>query len=551
MNKYALLHITDSRYSFAVSSNEIIIRLRAAKEDRNIKVFLIYGPKYEFQMRQMRVQMTAHYEDNLYKYYEKRLKLDDVRLAYIFEIEEDGKSYFYSEDGLTETYSYPEAFYNFFQMPYINENDRIETVEWMRGAVFYQIFVERFFMGNDNKDKSYINMSWGDIPTPKSFAGGDIRGIIKKLDHIKDLGVSAIYLTPVFLSESNHKYDIEDYFTVDPNFGTLDDLKELVEKAHENNIRIVMDAVFNHCSMKMKQFQDVLKKGKDSQYYNWFIIDGDYPDPDKLNYECFASCNYMPKLNTANEDVQNFLLDVALYWIKEADIDGWRLDVSDEVSHDFWRRFRKEVKSLKDDCVIIGENWHDAYSYLMGDQYDSIMNYAFTKACLDYFARNNFTATEMAEKLNAVLMRNKTQVNDMMLNLLDSHDTHRFYTELGKNKKRLLCALALEAVFPGAMCIYYGTEICMEGGYDPDSRRCFNWDESSWDMDFLNELKQLIKLRDNSIIKNGIVRIYSRDELLCVERRFEGKKIILKINLSNEKKQGIDTDSYMISEEDM
>jgi glycosidase len=551
MNQYALLHIPDSRYCFAVGKNEIVIRLRAAKEDENMRVFLVYGPKYQFQVEQLEVEMTAHYEDNLYKYYEKRLQLDDVRLAYIFRIEEDGEKYYYSEDGLTKEYSFPEAFYNFFQMPYINENDRIETVDWMRGAIFYQIFVDRFRVGNTDKDISYVNMRWGEKPTPKSFAGGDIRGIIEKLDYLEDLGVNAIYLTPIFLSKSNHKYDIEDYKKIDPMFGTLDDFKELVENAHARNMKIVLDAVFNHCSMKMDKFQDVLQKGRLSKYYDLFLIHGDKPDPEKMNYECFAACNYMPKLNTANEEVQEFLLDIALYWIREADIDGWRLDVSDEVSHDFWRRFRREVKAQKEDCVIIGENWHDAYSYLMGDQYDSIMNYASTKACLDYFARGNFHAKEMAEKLNAILMRNTAPVNHMMLNLLDSHDTHRFYTEVGKDKKKLLCALALEIVYPGATCLYYGTEICMEGGYDPDSRRCFNWNHEEWDLDFFHEVQELLKLKKKDVLRYGIVRVYANEDVLCIERRLDRTRFILKINLSEQECDGVEPEGYKVIEEVM
>lgn len=549
MNQYALLHTPDSRYCFAVGRDEIVIRLRTAKDEGNIKVFLVYGAKYEFQTKRSEVEMTAHYKDNLYQYYEKRLKLDDVRLAYIFRIEEDGKSFYYSEDGLTESYCFPEAFYNFFQMPYINENDRIETVDWMRGAVFYQIFIDRFAIGSQKKDSSYINMKWGDKPTPKSFAGGDLWGIIEKLDYLSDLGVNAIYLTPIFLSESNHKYDIEDYKTIDPMFGTKEDFCELVKRAHEKGIRIVLDAVFNHCSMHMKQFQDVLEKGKESKYYDWFLIRGDKPVPEEQNYECFASCNYMPKLNTANEEVQKFLLDIALYWIREADIDGWRLDVSDEVSHDFWRQFRKEVKRAKSDCVIIGENWHDAYVYLMGDQYDSIMNYAFTKACLDYFARGNFGAKDMAEKLNNILMRNTTPVNDMMLNLLDSHDTHRFYSEVEKNKQKMLCALALEIIFPGATCLYYGTEICTEGGYDPDSRRCFDWDTSHWDMDFYGKVKELILLKKNEILRYGIVRIYAKGEILFVERRWNDKRLILKINNTGEVQNEMKPYSYEVLKE--
>ena len=252
-----------------------------------------------------------------------------------------------------------------------------------------------------------------------------------------------------------------------------------------------------------------------------------------MNYECFAACNYMPKLNTANEEVQEFLLGVAVYWIREAEIDGWRLDVSDEVSHDFWRKFRKAVKKEKPDAVIIGENWHDAYAYLMGDQYDSIMNYAFTKASLDYFAKGVFTAEEMAAKLNSNLMRNTEQVNTMMLNLLDSHDTHRFFSEAGKDKDRVLAAIALEMVFVGAPCLYYGTELCMEGGYDPDSRRGFPWNDKTWDMDFLGKVKELIHIRKQPAIKYGEIYITAEQNLLCVERRFENSRVILRTNMTD------------------
>lgn len=537
MNECAMLHIPDSRYCFATGEKELVLRLRMAREDEKAKVFLIYAQKYDFTFCRKKLPMEIKYSDRLYNYYEIKMRLEDVRFAYIFQIEEDGNTWYFSEDGVTKEYKFEEGFYNFFQMPYINKNDVMDTVDWMRSAVFYQIFVERFRQGNEKKDTSYINMKWDEKPTPKSFAGGDLAGIIEKMDYLKELGISALYLTPVFRSISNHKYDIIDYFTVDPQFGTKEELRQLVKLAHENGIRVVLDAVFNHCSMEMQQFQDVLEKGRESRFYDWFIIDGDFPEPEKMNYECFAACNYMPKLNTANEEVQDFLLEIAIYWIREADIDGWRLDVSDEVSHGFWRRFRKAVKKEKPDSVIIGENWHDAYAYLMGDQYDSIMNYAFTKACLDYFAKGVFSAKDMADKLNSNLMRNTEQANRMMLNLLDSHDTHRFFTEVNKDKDKMLAAIALEMVFEGAPCLYYGTELCMEGGYDPDSRRGFPWDTKSWDMDFLEKVKELIRIRKQPAVQYGEIKIEEEQEMLHVERMWENSKIILRINMTEEEKK--------------
>lgn len=535
MNEYAMLHIPDSRYCFATGEKELVLRLRMSKEDEKAKVFLIYAQKYDFTFCRKKQPMEIKYSDKLYNYYEIKMQLTDVRFAYIFQIEERGDTWYFSEDGVTKEYRFEEGFYNFFQMPYINKNDVMHTVDWMRSAVFYQIFVERFYKGNEKKDTSYINMKWDELPTPKSFAGGDLAGVMEKMDYLKELGINALYLTPVFRSISNHKYDTIDYFTVDPQFGTKEELRQLVKLAHDNGIRVVLDAVFNHCSMYMQQFQDVIEKGKNSRYYDWFLIEGDVPDPEKMNYECFAACNYMPKLNTSNEEVQEFLLGVAVYWIREVDIDGWRLDVSDEVSHDFWRRFRKAVKKQKPDSVIIGENWHDAYAYLMGDQYDSIMNYAFTKACLDYFAKGVFSAKEMAEKLNANLMRNMEQVNRMMLNLLDSHDTHRFFSEVNKDKDKMLAAIALEMVFEGAPCLYYGTELCMEGGYDPDSRRGFPWNQESWDMDFLETVKELIRIRRQPAVQYGEIQITEEEEMLRVERNGEQNRIILRINMTEKK----------------
>lgn len=534
MNECALLHIPDSRYCFAVGERELVIRLRVSKEDRGAEVYLVHAPKYEFHDRRERTAMKVCYSDRLFDYYELHIILEDVRFAYVFEIRQKGITYYFSEDGLTTDYRFEESYYNFFQMPYINENDCMQVVEWMKSAVFYQIFVERFRIGDRQKDMSYINMEWGDLPQPKSFAGGDIKGITEKLDYIHGLGVNALYLTPIFDSISNHKYDIKNYKEIDSRFGSKEDFKQLVQEAHKRGIRIVLDAVFNHCSMQIKEFQDVLKKGKASPYYDWFIIDGDYPTPENTNYECFAACNYMPKLNTANSATQEFLLDIAVYWIREFDIDGWRLDVSDEVSHQFWRRFREVVKKEKKDCVIIGENWHDAYPYLMGDQYDSIMNYSFTKACLDYFAHSYINAEQMAEKLSANLMRNTEQVNQMMLNLLDTHDTHRFYTEVGRDKNRLLAAIALEMMFPGAPCIYYGTEICMEGGYDPDSRRCFDWEESHWDSYVMETICSLTGLRARQEISNGIVRLGAEMGMLKLVRTYEDSSIYLYINLTKE-----------------
>lgn len=504
MNRHAMLHIVDSSYCFPVSENEIVIRLRTAKDDIK-KAEVVYESKYNYGISQIKREMSKKYTSEIYDYFEIKLELSDTRLAYVFYLYDGEEYYYFSEDGITKEYNFKLGYYNFFQYPYINKVDIMKRVKWMKQAVFYQIFVDRFNIGNKNKDMSYINCEWGDIPNPKTFAGGDLKGITEKLDYIKDLGCNTIYLTPIFESISNHKYDIADYYAVDKQFGSKDDLKELIEKAHSKDMKIVMDAVFNHCSENLVQFQDVLEKGKDSEFFDWFIIAGDAINEERDNYQMFASCNYMPKFNTSNKEVQKFLLGVALYYIEEYHIDGWRLDVSDEVSKDFWRAFRKAVKKTDENVVIIGENWHDAYTNLRGDQYDSIMNYSFTKACLDYFAFEKFDAKQFAWRLNEILIRNTDTVNSMMLNLLDSHDTHRFFSEVKENDFALKAALCLMYLFPGAPCIYYGTEIMMPGGYDPDCRRCMDWQKAEKESDIKNLLRELASIRREYGVSENVI----------------------------------------------
>ncbi|MGT2757712.1 alpha amylase N-terminal ig-like domain-containing protein [Streptococcus ovuberis] len=535
MNKAGFLHIPDSRYCFAISENEVLLRLRVAKEDRDLAINLVYGNKYTYHQDQREVKLILKYIDNLHAYYEVCLKLSDVRLTYVFKIQDGDEEWYYHENGFSKTYDFSHAFYNCFQLPYINPIDIHRVVDWADSAVFYQIFVDRFYRGDAEKDDTYINMAWTDKPLPKSFAGGDLEGIRQKLHYLKDLGITTIYLTPIFSSISNHKYDIRDYYDVDKQFGSKLSLKKLVEDIHSLDMKIILDAVFNHSSDLLPEFQDVIKNGKASPYFDWFMIDGDMVDQKAVNYETFAACSYMPKFNTSNRDVQDYLLDVTLHWTREFQIDGWRLDVSDEVSHDFWRRFRQAVKVVNPNLLIIGENWHDAYPYLQGDQYDGIMNYAFTKACLDYFAKETISSQEMAERLNHILMRNTNQVNRMNLNLLDSHDTHRFFTEIGCSTDKLLAAVALLFTYVGIPCLYYGTEIAMEGGYDPDCRRCFDWDKVTQDNDLLTLFKKIIRLRQLPALQKGDITITSQGDLLSVRRHTPSQVIELLINKGQER----------------
>ena len=332
MNELALLHITDSAYCFPISENSIVIRLRTAKNDIT-DAWVLYESKYKIGEQHNKAVMHKMLRGKLYDYYSVTLTLEDTRLAYVFYLN-DGKRYcYFSEDGITESYDFTKGYYNFFQYPFINKSDILPKTDWLSKAVFYQIFVDRFHKGNNEKDSSYINLRWGDLPTPHSFAGGDLKGIVSKLDYIRDLGCDALYLTPIFRSDSNHKYDIIDYFEIDPMFGDKGDLKRLVYEVHKRDMKLVLDAVFNHVSEKNDKFQDVAKNGSNSLYHDWFVIKGDFPRKLPRNYEVFAECDYMPKWNTSNPAVQEYLISVALYYIKKFHIDGL-----DDIINDYEKK---------------------------------------------------------------------------------------------------------------------------------------------------------------------------------------------------------------------
>lgn len=540
MNIQAIYHRPESNYCFATDGKTIVLRIRFAKGEQICKLSVWYNTKYHIAQQQFKQKMQLIASDTQFDYYKATLRLGDPRLAYLFYFEYDNKPYYFCEDGLVSTYNFNLAYFNSFQFAYINDDDVIQNVGWLNNAVFYQIFVDRFCCSDKAIGiKSKINAEWDELPTPTSFYGGNLDGITEKLDYINGLGATAIYLTPIFKSKSNHKYDTIDFYCIDESFGDKESLKRLVEKAHEKGMRVVLDAVFNHVSHDFARFKDVVKKGKKSKYFDWFVIDGEKIRQDPPNYACFGDCEYMPKLNTCNKEVQNYLVDVMLYWMKECDVDGWRLDVSDEISHGFWRKVREAVKSQKSDSALIGENWHNSESFLRGDQFDSIMNYALTKRMMDFWVDESIDEKQLADRLNSLYMRYSDVTNNMMFNLLDSHDTARFFTKVNKDRNRLLCAIATLVFLPGSFNLYYGTDILLEGEYDPDCRRTFDFSKlQEKDIIYFQiSLKEVLKLKRQPAIKNGKLKIYSKNDAVVIERA--SKEQVLRLIVRRKKKIGI------------
>lgn len=554
MNKYAVYHKAKSSYCYAYSENEIHLRIKTASKDCD-RIELIYGDKYEWH-RAKTVEMMLEFTDGTYDYFTINLKNSSKRLSYYFALYSKGVKYIYTEYGFLEKFNPGDEHFFIFHYPFINKEDIHEVPNWVKEAVFYQIFPDRFAIG-DEREKTYPLAKWSSKPKWNSYYGGDLEGIRKNLSYLKELGITAIYLTPIFKSVSNHKYNTNDYMEIDPDFGTKEDLKKLVDEAHSLSIKIVLDAVFNHSGQDFFAFKDLLLNQEKSKYKNWFHIKKfpvDFDSLEKLikkkgwkdwyidektgedimSYHTFAHAPYMPKLNTEDKELKEYLLEVAKYWIREFNIDGWRLDVANEVDHQFWREFRTAVKGVNPEAYIVGEIWHDSTPWLQGDQYDAVMNYSLTFNMIKYFAKNEISTKEFREVLVTILMRYSRQVNEVMLNLLDSHDTARFINKANMDVRKLKIAELFMFSFIGAPMLYYGTEIGMTGEDDPDCRKGMIWDEKKWDKDLLSFIKTLIKIRrDNKLFTYGDIRFIEHEDLLIFERYENDTSIKIIINNEN------------------
>ena len=479
-------------------------------------------------------EMEITHTDSELEYYSVAVPLTDTRFSYIFVLNcFDGKNRYLSEEGLTDTYDHTLGYFNFFQYTSQFACDTMAVPEWVKTAVCYQIFPERFAVGGSDKDLSYVNTKWGVKPTPKSYYGGDLIGIREHLDYLVDLGVNVLYMTPVFCSPTNHKYEITDYETVDPAFGGNDALKALIEDAHKLGIRVMLDGVFNHCSSRHPFFLDAQKNGRNSPYYDWFFW-----KPDG-SYLTFGSVKTMPKLNTGNMEVIRYFSDVAVMWMRDFGADGWRLDVSDEVSHKFLRAFRDAVIAQNSEAIIIGEDWHRAVRYLNGDEYDGIMNYGVTKACLDLLAFHTIDSRGFRDRIVRLYHTYSIAANQKMLNLLGSHDTDRFLTRVKGDAGRFRTAAAIMFFYPGIPCVYYGDEIGMEGGYDPDCRRTFRWDEDSWDKETRNLIKNLMKLKKEPALSDGDFAVEEKDGIITLIRSAFSQTVRLRVNGTDKMNKGL------------
>lgn len=542
MEYSAIFHDMDKRFCYAIDKDLFVIRVQVKKDDMK-EVILHYEDKYipmERKDTRMTLPMKKVATSQFHDYYEAQLRMNLICLRYFFEFTDmQGEKVYYGNYEFDK-----ECITNrdrMFDCPQnLREEEMFEVPQWAANKVVYQIFPSRF-AATQPVDKKL----WYKAPiTPMDDLHGNLRGIIEHLDYIKDLGIDVVYLTPIFKSNSCHKYDTIDYYQVDPSFGTTEDLKELVQKSHERGMKVVLDAVYNHSGREFFAFQDILEKGEKSKYLDWYFIDelpprgewGEIP-----NFKCFGYYGGMPKLNLKNPEVEKYITDVACYWIKECDIDGWRMDVGDEISHFFWKNFRKAIKAVKKDMLIIGEIWHYAGDFLEGDEWDTVMNYPFYLNLIDLLADEKINVSQFVQNLGYLKGRLNKKCYPLMWNLIDSHDTARFLHLCHDNKKKQHLAAAFQLLMPGMPMVYYGDEYAMPGANDPDCRRGMYWDEEYQDKEMYNWYKKLMQIRKaHACIVEGemIETIANDDEDTIVMIRKNGEETIAMLfNCGNSAKE--------------
>ncbi len=502
----ALYHEVEIPFAEWRDSTQISLRLRLKKDDADrCAVVVLPDAPVEGSTRAAgpaarEYPMKWFAQDGVFEYRRAVIPAAAAGARYVFKVEDSSETLYYFADntcsvGLDDPVPFEIA---------LADSLRFETPRWTEGTVFYQIFPERFRNGDISNDRPGV-VQWDAAPANNNFFGGDLQGVIDGLDYLDSLGVGAIYFNPVFEATSNHKYNTTDYMKIDPNFGTVETMKDLLAEAHDRRINIVLDGVFNHSGYEFWAFQDIVKNGPISRYASWYTIHS-YPvvkDP-KPNYECWWGYGDLPKINTNNPDARQYIFDVINYWTRDIGIDGWRLDVPNEVPHEFWREFRKVVKGVGPSKYIVGEIWDNGFPWLQGDEFDAVMNYRFRRAMIDFFATGEADPVRLDETLGRIRVDYPDAANNVMLNLIGSHDTERFLTLCGDDLKKMKLTALFQMTYPGAPCIYYGDEIGLTGLKDPDCRKTFKWDPARQNAELRDFYFKVVGLRNNhSCLQRG------------------------------------------------
>lgn len=539
MNKSAILHIPMSQYAYGMDESHVVIRLRTAKDDLR-KCTLYYGDRAcrKTPVIFTKVEMKIIAQAPLYDYYEVILENPYKRLCYYFELDDGTEKILYYGDCFCETPVDDRSEY--YQLPFNHRADIVNPPKWAQDAVIYNIFPDSFATGKEKVSGQASQKQW-EGQTVCGKLGGTIRGITENVSYIKKLGLNAIYINPIFAAGEYHKYDLIDYFHIDPCFGTNEDFKELVETFHANGIKVIIDGVFNHCGWKFFAFEDVVQKGQQSAYKDWFyglqfpVIRPDNGE-DYPNYECFGYERLMPKLNTANLQVQEYFCKVGRYWVEEFHTDGWRLDVASEVNDGFWRKFHEEVKAVNPEAILIGEVWESANHWLDGTIFDSAMNYDFRKHCKRFFAEGSVDAAEFDGRVTDMRMRYRKQTVYAQLNILDSHDVSRFLSVCGEDRKKYKLAIIFQMCFPGIPSVFYGDELGVTGIREEEYRQPMPWGRQD---ELYAFFEQAIRMRkQQKALTQGdyhTLNAVAGSRFYGFERTYEKQRVMIFLNMEEAK----------------
>ena len=623
MNKKALF--SDGTQNYVIPQEPdpgdiVKIRFRTAKDD--VDEVRLATSNGIFKMQKAETK-------GLFDYYEIKWKIGSGMFKYNFEILSGNELYYYNRCGASNTNI---SYYSFAISP------GFHTPKWAKGAVMYQIFVDRFNNGdssNDVEDREYIYIGqpcqkvkdWDAYPEAmdiRRFYGGDLKGVEEKLDYLQDLGVEVIYFNPLFVSPSNHKYDIQDYDYIDPHYGqivedggqSLEDWEsenlnatkykkrvgdyanldasnalfaKLVDEMHKRGMRVILDGVFNHCGSfnkwldreRIYEDQKGFEKGafisEDSPYRKFFHFHRDTYWPYNTGYDGWWGHDTLPKLNYESSPMlEEYIMDIGKKWVSPPyNVDGWRLDVaadlgySNEYNHMFWKRFRKEVKSVRPDALILAEHYGDPTEWLMGDEWDSVMNYdAFMEPLTwfltgmekhsDEYRRDLLgNADNFVNTMNHFMATMLTPSLQVAMNELSNHDHSRFLTrtnhkvgrvgDLGPeaasedvNKAVLREAVVMQMTWVGAPTVYYGDEAGVCGFTDPDNRRTYPWGHE--DTSLIDFHKDIIRIhKENECIKTGSLRMLSWQKNLLSYARFDDNEQIVVIVNNGDKLREVTT----------
>lgn len=517
---------------------EVTVRLRTSLDAPIELVMLRTAPDGEQRLVPMQLADTP---DKHYRWWEVKFRLAMPINYYRFWLITEEGGFWYNALGLLQHNTTDALDFKIiadYQAP-----------AWVRDVVFYQIFPDRFCDGdssNNVRDNEYLRRGkpvvarkWGDLPSGHDgngsieFFGGDIPGIIEKLDYLQELGVNALYLNPIFLSGSNHKYDVKDYRQVDPHLGGDEALIALRREMDKRDMRLMLDIVPNHCSDDHPWFVEA-QSDPNSKAAEFFTF---YQHPDE--YEAWWGVKTMPKLNYRSDSLRQEMYEgedaIVRYWMRPPfSIDAWRVDVANmlakqgesQLGHEVGRGLRQAIKREKADAYLLGEHFHDGTPHLRGDELDASMNYQGFNYPVQYWLigqdfsryikheqpRRPIPAESMAAQCDLYRASVPWQIFVQQFNQLNSHDTARLLTIFNGDKALLRVAIGLLLTYPGVPCLYYGDEIGLEGGADPDNRRCMEWDSDKWDKDLLHFYQQYIALR-----KSSEALRYGGFEWLCAE----------------------------------